>query len=120
MCKSKERKFWLSINAKYMSQEESDQVKDDDVLIKSRPVWRSGGTKWCITLSRIALQKIIEKLDGRHAKSSKQPKRRQVESNGFCNTPIPLNAPSWSVSYRKKYGTCCYEIACIVHYFSQH
>ena len=44
MCKNKERKFWLSINAKYMSQEESDEA-EDDVLIKSRPVWRSEGTR---------------------------------------------------------------------------
>ena len=44
MCKSKERKFWMSINAKYMSQEESDEA-EDDVLIKSRPVWRSEGIR---------------------------------------------------------------------------
>ena len=44
MCISKERKFWMSINAKYMSQEESDEA-EDDVLIKSRPVWHLEGTR---------------------------------------------------------------------------
>lgn len=44
MCKSKERKFWMSINAKHMSQEESDEA-EDDVLIKSRPAWHSEGTR---------------------------------------------------------------------------
>ena len=44
MCKNKERKFWLLISSKYMSQEESDEAKDD-VLIKPRPAWHSEGTK---------------------------------------------------------------------------
>lgn len=38
----KGKKFWMSINEKYMSQEESDEA-EDDVLIKSRPVWHSEG-----------------------------------------------------------------------------
>jgi len=44
MCKNKERKFWMSINEKYMSQEESDEA-EDDILIKSRPVWCSEGKR---------------------------------------------------------------------------
>ena len=42
ICKKKEKKFWLMISDKYMSQEESDE--DSDVLAKSKPAWQSEGS----------------------------------------------------------------------------
>lgn len=48
------------------------------------------------------LQTFIEELDKRHmdkqkGKTSRQLTRRWVDSETFCQCPVPKNGPSWVV-----------------------